>query len=308
MNELSERISVFKSVSPTAARMDTSRAVAVAAVLAVVATAVVGPAAAFAPAPPAPQTNGTAGNGTAGNGTADGGAANATFGAQVSSFMQASAASANSSIESGVWRASVDRRPEAARGRAVAQRVEVLEARLDRLRNRSARLGDTPGESGVAYTARASALRARLDSLREAIGEANETARRVGVNTTRLDRLRDRAANVTGPEVPGRARGITDVDGEFSGQGPPWLTPPSNGNDSDATDHADGGEGTDTTADTSRGAGAGHHASGPPAAPGPGGPGADAGEDTGNVTVPDNGTVTDSATSTEGSTSTDTEA
>jgi len=212
--------------------MDTSRWIAVAAVLAAVGMTVVAPVAAFAPAGPVPQAgdNGTADDGTAG-GAADNRTGNGSFGTQVTSFMQASAASANSSVESGVWRASVNRsaRPD----RAVENRVASLDRRLDRLRNRSAELeamrdrGEIPE---VAYTARASAIRAQIDSLRTAVGEANETARQVGVNTTRLDRLRNEAANLTGPEVAALARNITDVGrGPPPGAGPPDGTPPQAG-------------------------------------------------------------------------------
>ncbi|MEF8886947.1 MAG: hypothetical protein V5A30_04000 [Haloarculaceae archaeon] len=204
--------------------MDTSRLVVVAAVLAAVGMTVVAPVAAFAPAGPVPQAggNGTADNGTADD-AADNGTVNGSFGTQVTSFMQASAASANSSVESGVWQASVNRsaQPE----RAVENRAAALDRRLDRLQNRSEALAAMRGElPEVAYTARASAIRAQIDSLRTAISEANETAKQVGVNTTRLDRLRDRAANMTGPEVAALARNITDVR-----RGPPPGAGPSNG-------------------------------------------------------------------------------
>jgi hypothetical protein len=205
--------------------MDTSRLVVVAAVLAAVGMTVVAPVAAFAPAGPVPQAGG--------NGTADNGTVNGSFGTQVTSFMQASAASANSSVESGIWQVSVNRsaQPEG----AVENRTAALDRRLDRLQNRSEALAAMRGEiPEVAYTARASAIRAQVDSLRTAISEANETARRVGVNTTRLDRLRDRAANMTGPEVAALARNITDVRrGPPPGAGPPNGTPgegpPGNG-------------------------------------------------------------------------------
>ena len=216
--------------------MDTSRLVAVAAVLAAVGMTVVAPVAAFAPAGPVPQAGGSGGgdNGAA-NGGADNRTTNGPFGAQVTSFMQASAASANSSVESGVWRTSVNRsaQPE----RAVRSRAAALERRLDRLRNRSEALDTMRGEiPEVAYTARASALRARVDALRTAVSEANETARQVGVNATRLDRLRDRAANTTGPEVAALARNITDVGRRPPpGAGPPDETPPQAGPPGDGT-------------------------------------------------------------------------
>ncbi len=219
--------------------MDTSRLVAVAAVVAAVGITVVAPAAAFAPAGPLPQAGA--------NGTADDGAddrrTNGSFGTQVTSFMQASAASANNSVESGVWRASVNRsaQPE----QAVERRTTTLDRRLDRLQNRSEELaalrerGEIPE---VAYTARASTLRAQAASLRTAVTEANEAARQVGVNTTRLDRLRDRAANATGPEVAAPARNITDVGGGPPGAGPHGGTPPQAGPQGNGTGGPPGDE------------------------------------------------------------------
>lgn len=207
--------------------MDTSWGVVVAVVLAAVGMVVVAPVAAFAPAGPVPQAgdNGTAEDGPAEN-TANNRTVNGSFGTQVTSFMQASAASANSSVEAGVWQASVNgsAQPE----RAVKARARALEDRLDRLQNRSATLDavhERGGPAGVAYTARASAVRAQLDSLRTAIDDVNETANAAGVNATRLDGLRDRAANLTGPEVAALARNITDV-----GRGPPpGAGPPEDG-------------------------------------------------------------------------------
>lgn len=220
--------------------MDTSRLVTVAAVIAAVGITVVAPAAAFAPVGPLPQ----AGD----NGTADDGAddrrTNGSFGTQVTSFMQASAASTNSAVESGVWQASVDRSAQPAQ--AVARRVTALDRRFDRLQNRSEELaalrerGEIPE---VAYTARASALRAQVASLQTAVSEANETARQVGVNTTRLDRLRDRAANATGPEVAALARNITDVGGgPPPGAGQPGGTPPQAGQPGNGTGGPPGDE------------------------------------------------------------------
>ncbi len=215
--------------------MNTSRWVVVAAVLAAVGVTVVAPVAALAPVGPVPQAgdNGTADDGPAED-TADNRTVNGSFGTQVASFMQASAASTDSSVESGVWQASVNR--SAQPGRAVESRAAALEDRLDRLQNRSARLAAARERGGipeVAYTARASAVRAQLDAVRTAISEANETAQQAGVNTARLDRLRDRAANLTGPEVAALARNITDVGrGPPPGVGPPedgTRGPPNNG-------------------------------------------------------------------------------
>jgi len=160
----------------------------------------------------------------------DGTVANAEgngMGAQVSSFMQSSAADADSSVDRGMRQASVNQGAEP--GQAVEQRTSTLEDRLERLQDRADRL-DAMHENGTipepAYNARASALRAQIANLQSDIDHARQIAQRHGVDESKLDRLRSDARNMTGPEVAEVARNITDAP-----RGPPDGAPggPSDG-------------------------------------------------------------------------------
>lgn len=150
-------------------------------------------------------------------------ATNGSFGQQVSSFMQASAVDADSSVERGMWQASVNQTVNASGDPApkVTGRAGALERRLRELQNRTEQLrAERETLSEVAYTARASALRAQIANLREDINATERTAMRVGVNASSLDRLRAAAGNATGPEISAIARTITDAT-----RGPPAAVP-----------------------------------------------------------------------------------
>lgn len=142
----------------------------------------------------------------------------ASFGAQISAFMQSSAADADATVEQGMWNASIERvaAPEA----SVDRQASRLQSQLERLENRSEVLREARQNgslTGVAYTARASAVRADLQNLRKSINETNATAQRHGVNETMLDDLREAAGSLDGPEVSAIARNVTDA-----GPGPPF--------------------------------------------------------------------------------------
>ncbi|MFC7132620.1 MULTISPECIES: hypothetical protein [Salinibaculum] len=151
---------------------------------------------------------------------------NGSFGQQVSSFMQASAADADSSVERGMWQASVNQTVNESGDPApkVAGRVAALERRLQELQNRTEQLRaerrNLSSNRQVAYTARASALREQIVNLREDINATERTAMRVGVDASSLDRVRAAAGNATGPEVAAIARSITDAP-----RGPPAGVP-----------------------------------------------------------------------------------
>lgn len=182
---------------------------------------------------------------------------NRTVGVQMAAFMQSTAADANATVDSGVWRAAVNRSD--APDHAVTQRAAVLDRRMDGIQERIQRL-EAQVDNGtipeVAYTARASALRRQLANLRVAINETETVATRHGVNVTRLQALRSQASNMTGPEVAAAARNITDA-----GRGPPADRP---GPPDDRGPAGDGGPQTD------RGNGGPSGDGGPPASPGGG--------------------------------------
>lgn len=144
----------------------------------------------------------------------------AGMGAQVTAFAQSSSAAANDSVENGMWRAGFNQSNASDQAELVRNRAGSLERRLDRLRSQNASLRDQYENGSLpepAYVARQSRLSARIDSLRTAINDTDEAAARAGVDDERLDRLRQNASNLTGPEVAGIARGL--------GGGPPEGTP-----------------------------------------------------------------------------------
>jgi len=146
----------------------------------------------------------------------DANATEASFGAQISAFGQASAADADGAMDRGMWAAGVD--GDGPPGQAVRERARELETRLEALENLSASLEAANG-SGVAYTARASAVHARLGNLRESVDQTMATAERHGVNATALADLRRAAGNATGPEIAAIARNLTDA----GRSPPPWA-------------------------------------------------------------------------------------
>lgn len=152
----------------------------------------------------------------------------AELGVQVSSFAQASATDASESVDAGIWeiRANASANP----GAEIRNRTAALENRLERLEARTKQLEDRRENlSKAAYNARASALRVQVANIRSHVEQVNKTAARKGVNTTKLDELRGKAGNVTGPEVAQAARNITDPPrgppGNNGDPGPPSEKP-----------------------------------------------------------------------------------
>jgi hypothetical protein len=197
---------------------------------------------------------------------------NATFGAQVSAFMQSTAADANGTVERGMWQQEATNASNP--GEVVSDRARHLERRVATLENRSAELSaeaNRSGTAGLVYTARASAVRAELANLRASINQTTATAAAHGVDDERLATLQQRAGNVSGPEVAAAARTLTDG-------GPPAWTPvgpttetgpPTDRPSTDPANRTGAGNGTDagTPGD-----------GGPPDDRGDGGPPDDAGD------------------------------
>ncbi|MFB6311827.1 MAG: hypothetical protein ABEH64_11690 [Salinirussus sp.] len=156
------------------------------------------------------------------------------FGAQISAFMQSSAADADASVEQGMWNASLDR--SASPAESVERRADRLQSALHRLENRTSALTKAHANgtlTGVEYTARASAIRAQIRNLRAAIEETDSTAKRHGVNETALAELREAAGSLDGPAVSRIARNISDA-----GPGPPGDRSTNEG--ADSTDRTPG--------------------------------------------------------------------
>lgn len=143
----------------------------------------------------------------------DSNASNASFGASVSGFMQASAADAEGEVEDGMFDARFENASEERRKNLVKGRAGNLDQRLDQLREQRAELlNSTDGEPSVADRAKAARLAARIDALEESINSTSVAAERAGVNVAVLDELRQNASNLTGPEVAELARGLAGMD------------------------------------------------------------------------------------------------
>lgn len=161
----------------------------------------------------------------------------AGMGAQLTAFMQASAAETNDTVESGMWAAGFDRANESEQARLATTRTAHIEQRLERLRERNRTLqqryenGSIPE---VAYIIQTSQLAGRMDALRTSINDTASAAREAGVNTSAIERLRERADTMRAPAIPGVARGIA------TGQGPPAIAGPA------VTDGANGPAATAT--------------------------------------------------------------
>ncbi len=198
--------------------------------LALVAVPVLGAVGAPAPATDAAPAQTTDENETDRNGTEG-------LGARIGAFMQANSADTESAVEEGMWQARYNATGEAERADLVSARVDRLDRRGDRLRDRMAAL-QARYESGeiprVAYVAQASRLAEELNALDESVNRTEDRARAVGVNTSRLDAIRDRAREMRGQEVAAVARNLSVV--RPGNAGPPGdVGPPG-----DAEDRPDG--------------------------------------------------------------------
>jgi len=188
--------------------------------------------------------------------------ANASLGADISSFMQSSAAEMSGAVETGMWSASFNATEnESKRRQLVERRTGELRADLADLRERKAEL-ETEREAGnlsaAAYKARVGRLIGRINALRSAIDATAPRARQANADVDAVAMLETDVRNLTGPAIASVARNSSGV----GVRGPPDGVP---GNDG-----------------------------GPPAGPGEDGPADREGEpgppeDVGNATTPGDG-------------------
>ncbi|WP_225335062.1 hypothetical protein [Halomicrobium urmianum] len=150
----------------------------------------------------------------------------AGLGDELTAFMQSSAAEANDSVESGMWRSAFESADESERARLATNRTERLADRLERLRERNRTLTARYENGSIdrsAYLAQVSQLSGRMAALRSSVNDTDQAAEAAGVDPPGLERLRSDARNATGPEVNGVARGLT------AGGGPPADAPARGG-------------------------------------------------------------------------------
>lgn len=153
------------------------------------------------------------------------------LGTQLTAFLQSSSAAANDSVDNGMWKANFERASAAQRGEVVAKRTGTLERRLDRLQAQNESLQERYENGSIseqAYVAQQSRLAARIDGLKTAVADTDTAAKRAGVDDDRLDRLRQSAGELKGPEIAEIASGLAggppaDVPGRADDRpgGPP---------------------------------------------------------------------------------------
>lgn len=128
--------------------------------------------------------------------------ADESLGGDIAVFMQRGGATANGSVDSGMWLAAFETAENQSRKEAlVSQRTETLDARLAVLETRIR--GFSPNETNrtVAHRARRARLAAERAALRTSISEAKTAAAGEGVNASGLDRLSRRAENLSVPNA-----------------------------------------------------------------------------------------------------------
>ncbi|NHN59915.1 MULTISPECIES: hypothetical protein [Halorussus] len=137
------------------------------------------------------------------------------LGADISAFMQTSAAEVDGAVETGMWGAAfngTENRSE--RVRLVERRTEELNSTLAELRERKAELvaeRAAGNASEAAYKAKISGLVGRINALESAVDATADRAEEVGVDPEALGTLRTATANLSGPELAAVARNVTGV-------------------------------------------------------------------------------------------------
>jgi len=169
-----------------------------------------------------------AGGATTATTQADAGA-NASFGAEVSSFMQASSAETEGEIDDGMFAAAMNRTddPEERR-RLIEQRQEALTERQQRLQRRQERLAEAGPLERYAI---ATELAVGAAELEQSVARTERAAEDVGMNTSALAEIRTNASEMRGMAVAGNAGGVgVPSNGErWPPEGVPGDDGPSNG-------------------------------------------------------------------------------
>lgn len=176
----------------------------------------------------------------------------AALGASVSGFMQTSAANAEGEVDDGVFRASFANASNETKRALVAQRTDVLEQRLERLRTQRNALLNGSDNLTVAEQAKAARLTTEMNNLKQAINTTDDAASEVGVNASRLERLRTEANELDGPEVAELARGLAGQGdrGPPEERGPPEDRGPDQPDDTETDDDANETDADDDTGPT----------------------------------------------------------
>ncbi|MEF8778067.1 MAG: hypothetical protein V5A36_04060, partial [Natronomonas sp.] len=150
---------------------------------------------------------------------------NASFGAAVSSFMQASEAEAEDELDDEMFEAALNRTSAPEERRALLkERQQRLEERNRELQTRHEALDGATNVRGHAIATRIAVGANRLE---RSVNRTEQPAAEVGMNTTELDTIRSSARELRGQEVADLARGFAGPPEnqpgppEEAGRGPP---------------------------------------------------------------------------------------
>ncbi|QLD90827.1 hypothetical protein HWV07_17980 [Natronomonas salina] len=157
--------------------------------------------------------------------------ANGSFGAEISSFMQASSAEAEGEVDDGMFNAAMNRTEDP------DERRELVERRQERLQERQARLEERrsqiSADDGADIRDRALAVHVTVgaSNLERSVNGTERAAQASGVDTESLNEIRTSARDLRGSEVAELAR---SVSGRSAGErGPPTDVPGRNGSQAD---------------------------------------------------------------------------
>lgn len=188
---------------------------------------------------------------------------------ELSTFMQASSASAAQDVDDGMFDAKYERADEERRAELLAERTSSYEAQLASVEDELGTLEDEGEDVHPAeYEAQMTRLAVQLSGLDRSMNHTEQRASAAGIDVSELHELRTNASELAGPEVAERAQGIQGVepprgapdhaggpagdDNDTSGGQPPDAGsgdggPPGDAEGSDGGDKADDvGEDDDT--------------------------------------------------------------
>lgn len=182
---------------------------------------------------------------------ADNASSNASFGAEVSSFMQASSAEAEGEIDDGMFNAALDRTEDPEERRAIIeQRQQRLQQRQQRLEERRANISEE--NPGVRDYALATHVEVGADSLERSANGTEHAAEAAGLDVSQLTEIRTNARNLKGPDVSELAHDLTKRSNNE--RGPPADQPGSEGDDQPGQapdEEGDGSSGADNRGNAS---------------------------------------------------------
>lgn len=153
---------------------------------------------------------------------------NSSMGSDVSSFMQSTTGEAGEEIEAGMWNAAYDDAPN--RTSVVERRTASIDARLQDLQRQKEqveRAYENGSISRVEYRARMSRIVGRMAGLNRSIDETAGQAHAVGADASAVERLREAARNLSGPEIAAIARSMAGGPPSGAPAGPNGMGPPN---------------------------------------------------------------------------------